>query len=108
MNWSFLWPMLAAAGVPSAVFGLLMSRLHKKLDKQDAERERKELARIEHVQLLIKLNMAAISLGEATAEAVQRMPDADCDKMHEALDTARAVKAEYQKFQRVQTAQILS
>ena len=46
---------------------------------------------------------AAITLGEATARAVQRIPDAHCyGDMHEALEYAQKVKHEQQDFLREQ------
>lgn len=104
-----VWAVLVAAGVPSAVFGLLMRHLNKKLDKRDAARERREKARIEHEKLSINLIMAAISLCEATAEAVQRIPDAHCNgDMHDALAYARRVKQEYRDFEREQTVRSIT
>lgn len=42
---------------------------------------------------------AAIALGEATARAVQRIPDAHCNgDMHAALDYAQKVKHEQKNF----------
>lgn len=42
---------------------------------------------------------AAIALGEATARAVQRIPDAHCNgDMHAALDYAAKVKHEQKDF----------
>ena len=52
-----------AAGIPSAVAGLLIRRLEKRMDQ-------KEKAREEHEFLVVKSINAAIALGEATAEAI--------------------------------------
>ena len=42
---------------------------------------------------------AAIALGEATAEAVARIPDAHCNgDMHKALEYAREIKHEQKDF----------
>ena len=78
--------------------GALISRLDKKLEK-------KEQARAQHEVLLMTGIEASISLGEATARAVQRIPDAKCNgDMHEALDYATGVKHEMREFQKKQTA----
>lgn len=83
---------VAAAGIPSALLGLLIRRLEKKMDQ-------KEKAREEHEFLVVKSINAAIALGEATAEAVARIPDANCNgDMHAALDYAKKVKHEQKDF----------
>ena len=49
--------------------------------------------------LVIQSSSAAIALGEATAKAVQRIPDAHCNgDMHAALDYAAKVKHEQKEF----------
>ena len=89
--------LLIATGVPSIVCGALISRLDKKLEK-------KEQARAQHEVLLMTGIEASISLGEATARAVQRIPDAKCNgDMHEALDYATGVKHEMREFLKKQT-----
>ena len=51
---------------------------------------------------------AAIALGEATAQAVQRIPDAHCNgDMHAALEYARKVKHEHKEFMTEQSVQAL-
>ena len=48
---------------------------------------------------MIKGTSAAIALGEATARAVQRIPDAHCNgDMHAALEYATRVKHEQKDF----------
>ena len=53
-------------------------------------------------QLMLKLiegSWAAIALGEATAKAMQRIPDAHCNgDMHAALDYAAEVKHKQKEF----------
>lgn len=103
-----IWPVVAAAGIPSALVGILINRLNKRMDRRDAAAERKEEARIKNVTMLIKLSMASLALGEATAEAVQRIPDAHCNgDMHDALEFAKSAKIEYREFQGEQTARNL-
>ena len=99
-----LWTIVLAAGIPSAVVGILMSRLTRRIAKSDAARDAKEDARLRHEVMTIRLIMASISLSEATAEAVQRIPDAHCNgDMATALEQARAAKNEYREFEREQT-----
>ena len=64
----------------------------KQLDEREQIREKNELCIINSVN-------AAIALGEATARAVQRIPDAHCNgDMHAALDYAQKVKHEQKNF----------
>ena len=52
---------------------------------------------------LIQNTRAALALAEATAVAVQRIPDAHCNgDMHAALEYARKVKHEQKDFLTVQ------
>lgn len=96
-----LWILLAAFGVPSAVTGILIRRLEKKLDK-------KEEARKKHEYLIIKSINATMALGEATAEAVQRIPDAHCNgEMNAALSYAKDVKHEQKDFLNEQAVQAI-
>lgn len=63
------------------------------------EEERREKLREQQELLLVQGVGAAIALGEATAKAVQRIPDAHCNgDMHAALDYAAKVKHEQKDF----------
>ena len=69
------------------------------MEKREKEREKKEAVREKQEFLIVKSIGAAISLGEATAEAVARIPDAHCNgDMHKALEYAREVKHEQKDF----------
>lgn len=93
---------IVAAGIPSALVGIFVRRFEKRLDKKEKSRE-------EHDFLMIKSINAAIALGEATAEAVARIPDANCNgDMHAALKYAREVKHEQKDFMTRQTAQAIN
>lgn len=93
--------MAVSAGIPSIVMGFLIRRLEKKIDV-------KENARVEHETLLMTGVEASIALGEATAKAVQRIPDAHCNgDMHDALDYATEVKHRMREFQKSQTARVV-
>ena len=109
MNWSMVWAVLAAAGIPSAIVGLFVARLNKKIDKRDKASEEREQARIKNQMMIIKLTMASLSLGEATAEAVQRIPDAHCNgDMDASLNTAKKIKSEYREFEHEQVIKAVS
>ena len=105
-----LWQLLAAMGVPTAATGFFVWLIQRKIDKRDKKVEKqreeqqkrmdeKEKAREKFEVHLIKSVGAAIALGEATARAVQRIPDAKCNgDMHAALEYAEKVKHEQKDF----------
>lgn len=96
--------------VPSSITGFcffLIKREIAKKDKQAEEREKKreeirekrEEARKEYELFTIKGTSAAIALGEATARAVQKIPDTHCNgDMHKALDYAEKIKHDQKDF----------
>lgn len=60
---------------------------------------RKKSTRMMDELYILKSVGAAIALGEATARAVQRIPDAKCNgDMHAALEYAQKVKHEQKDF----------
>ena len=89
----------AFLGVPTAVTGLFFWLLKRRIDKREDERAEIERARKELDVALIKGVNAAIALGEATAKAVQRIPDAHCNgDKSEALHYASEVKHSQKDF----------
>lgn len=103
---STLWIVLVVAlGLPSAVVGFLVRRMEKKIDKNEKTREEKDDLRVKHEIMMIDLSMASLTLAEATAEAVQRIPDSNCNgDMTAALNKAREIQGKYREFEREQTA----
>ena len=96
-------------GIPTAITAfcswMLQRRIHQSGRLTQEEREK---AREKNEVLIIKGMGAAIALGEATAEAVQRIPDAHCNgDMHAALEYARKVKHEHKEFMTEQSVQAL-
>ena len=86
---------IAAMGIPSAIMGIVVWKLERRISKQEKDVEDREDAREAMLLLVIRSSSAAIALGEATAKAVQRIPDAHCNgDMHAALDYAAKVKHE--------------
>ena len=94
-----LWGMLCIMGIPTAATGLFVWLLQRWISKKEKKREELEGKR-EKLQLqLVRSVNASITLGEATAKAVQRIPDAHCNgDMHAALDYASQVKHETRDF----------
>lgn len=105
-----LWAFILALGIPSALTGFLVWNFERKIAKREAKREKeqeerhkkeaeREKAREELQILTIQGVSAAIALGEATAKAVQRIPDAHCNGvMHDALNYAIKIKHEQKDF----------
>ena len=90
---------LAALGIPSAIMGIIVRRIERRFEKRDREAENKARAQAELLYLLVKSTRASIALGEATAKAVQRIPDAHCNgDMQAALSYATGVKHEQKDF----------
>lgn len=93
----------------TGLMSFLVARLNSRIEKSDKAKEAKDAARMENEALLIQLSMASLSLGEATAEAVQRNPDNLCNgEMREALEYAKTAKREYREFERRRTAESLN
>lgn len=88
--------LLIAMSVPSAVTGLCFFWIEQKIKKNQAKLEEKEKMREKNEILIIKSNMAAIALGEATATALK---NGHCNGETEAaLEYAQKVKHEQKDF----------
>ena len=84
---------VAAMGIPSAVMGFVVWKLERRISKRENEIEEREKAQEKLFILIVQSSGAAIALGEATARAVQRIPDAHCNgDMHDALAYATDIK----------------
>ena len=88
-----------AMGIPSAIMGLMVWYLKRYIDKRDANAEEREKD-IEKLMLMIMQTSRANNvLAEATARAVQRIPDAHCNgDMTSALEKASKIQKEEQEF----------
>lgn len=88
-----------AMGIPTAITGLLVWWLKRSIDKRDAKSAERE-ANTERLMLMIMQTSRATNvLAEATAKAVQRIPDAHCNgDMTEALRRANEIQKEEQQF----------
>ena len=97
-------------GLPSAITGLgfwlvkrQITRQSAQREKLEAEREQKVLEREKHreelILMLLKSTRASTMLSEATARAVQRIPDAKCNgDMSRALEYATKVQNDQKDF----------
>jgi hypothetical protein len=102
--------LIVAMGVPSAITGFGFWLLERKIQQRDdeakreAERRRKEEEerdekRRQYEMCQLNMTTATMALAEATAMAVQRIPDAQCNgDMHKALDYATEIKNEQKAF----------
>lgn len=93
------WLFLVAVGIPP----IITHRLEKKMDRREAIRlsieEERAKQRTELELILIQSISASLTLGEATARAVQQIPDAHCNgDMHSALEYVTKVKGEQKNF----------
>ena len=86
-------------GVPAAVMAYIFRRFEQRQDKKEQEVEEKT-DKQERLQIIILDTLNAnIEPSEATARAVQRIPDAHCNgDMHAALDYAAGVKHKQKEF----------
>lgn len=101
---------IAAMGIPSAVTGLIVWLWKRSIEKKDAEKEKERLkqeqaratreANTEKLMLMIMQTSRATNiLAEATAKAVQRIPDAHCNgDMTAALEQAAKIQRDEQQF----------
>lgn len=99
-----------AAGVPSAIvafcFWMLERRIQERAEVEKSERARrqkeqdiKEENREKLQYMMLKALDGSLRLSEATAKAVQRIPDAKCNgDMHKALDYELDAKHDLENF----------
>lgn len=94
---------LIAMGIPTvlctSVMGLLVWFLKRHIDKRDREREAHEKDTEKLMLMIMQNGRAAVVLAEATAKAVQRIPDAHCNgDMTKALAEATRIQQEEKDF----------
>ena len=98
---------LAAMGVPSAItafcFWLLEHKIQRREEARQRETEERDKQRKEYEICQLNMIMASMALAEATASAVERIPDAHCNgDMHKAKEYAQKVKNDQREFLRRQ------
>ena len=96
---SLLLAFVMAMGIPSAITGIAVWWLKKQMDKRDAKFDEKEKNTEQMILLIAQNSRATYTVAEATAKAVQRIPEAHCNgDMTEALAKAKALQMEEQQF----------
>jgi uncharacterized protein YigA (DUF484 family) len=91
--------LLIAAGVPSAICGLLFWWLKKYIDRREKERAEHDQNMQKMMMMIMQTGRANNVLAVATAKAVQRIPDAKCNgDMTSALEEASKIQREEKDF----------
>lgn len=94
-----LTTLIIAMSIPSAITGFAFWAIEKRLDRREKAQDAKDAARRSNEIIVIESVNAALALSEATARAVQRIPDAQCNgDMHKALDYAQEIKHKHRDF----------
>lgn len=90
---------LLLAGVPTAITGLIVWWFKRQIDKREDERKEREKNTEKLMLLIMQTSRATNVLAEATAKAVQRIPDAHCNgDMKAALERASKIQNEEKEF----------
>lgn len=96
---SFWQSFCAAFGICGAATGFAVWLIQRRITKRSDEQKKAEEDRCEFEIHLMEGVSASIALAEATARAVQRIPDAHCNgDMHSALNYAADVKHRQKDF----------
>lgn len=95
-----IWPILLAIGVPSAIaaaiIGFIVRRFEKKLQEAEEARKQHEKARRDFELFEVQTLLAAVSLCEANALALQH---GKCNgETHAALEYLQKVKHQQKDF----------
>lgn len=86
-------------GIPSALTGFLFWILKRHIDKSEKKREEREKNTETLMLMIMQTSRATNVLAEATARAVQRIPDAKCNgDMTHALAEATRIQKEEKDF----------
>ena len=90
---------LILMGIPTTVTGLLVWFLKRHIDKNEKKREEREHNTEQLMLFIMQTSRATNILAEATAKAVQRIPDAHCNgDMKQALEQATKIQNEEKDF----------
>ena len=94
-----MWEIVLAAGIPSALFSLMIWFFKRDIEKRDKEREEREKNTEQLMLMMMNTTRANNVLAVATAKAVQRIPDAKCNgDMTAALEEAARLQKEEKDF----------
>lgn len=94
-----IWEFIMAMGIPTAITGFIFWYLKRWIDKKETKREERERNTERLMLMIMQTSRATNVLAEATAKAVQRIPDAHCNgDMTEALRKAKEIQQEEKDF----------
>ena len=94
-----IWELLVVMGVPTGFTGILIWWFKKTIDEREARAEEKEKNTENLMLMLMQTTRATNVLAEATARAVQRIPDAHCNgDMEAALKQAAEIQKQEKDF----------
>jgi hypothetical protein len=86
-------------GIPSAITSFGFWLIKRYIDNREAKREEKDSNTEKLILMMLKMGKANNILAEATARAVQRIPDAQCNgDMTAALAEAEQIRKEEKEF----------
>ena len=90
---------ILATGIPTAIMSIIVFMFQRSIRKRDLEREEREKNTEKLMLFIMQTGRATNVLAEATARAVQRIPDAHCNgDMHGALEYATEIKHKHKNF----------
>lgn len=96
---TILLSILGTTGISTGVMGFLFWKLERKAQKREERQTEHDKARLESEKLNIDLFSATMQLAEATAKAVQRIPEAHANgEITSALSYAAEVKHKQKDF----------
>lgn len=94
-----LTTIILAAGIPSALFGLIVWWFKRTVEQREAARDEREKNLEKLMLMMMQTTRANNVLAVATARAVQRIPDAQCNgDMTAALEEAAKLQAAEKDF----------
>lgn len=95
-----IWALVIIMGIPSAVTGLGVWYLQRKIDRAEKARAAREAAKTEHQIMMVDLSYASLALGEATAAALK---NGKCNgEVTAALAYAVEIKHKHRDFLKAQ------
>ena len=94
-----LTAIILAAGIPSALFGLIVWWFKRTVEQREAARDEREKNLETLMLMMMQTTRANNVLAMATAKAVQRIPDAQCNgDMTAALEEATKLQIAEKDF----------
>ena len=99
MNMELAVEILLFMGIPTAITGFLVWWLKRHIDRKEQRNQERERNAEQLMLIIMQTSRATNILAEATAKAVQRIPDAHCNgDMDKALQEAARIQKEEKDF----------